>query len=472
MNDPNKKRPIDKLVEESYSWLKRKYVFIEKKKVKTWKAIFIIAFFAGLASAFVWGVSEDIFTNSKAADGAVLTLDPVEDLDALLIGKEFSLDIVLNTNGNSVVAAKTVVKYDPAKFELVSWDTVNSSFASGNTCVYQGKACEIIDNNPEQGKITITVAKPSPGVNSDSATVGTLKFKGKVLVENPADDNITFDFSSGSYGDSDVIVDNGEGTDILKQVVNAKAAVYSAICDANGFTYSVWGDCAGGKQTRTVVSQSPAGCTGGDPVLEQICTSPCQTDNSCPACSAFEYSAWGNCLSGKQTRAVISQSPADCVIGSLKPVLEQTCTSPCQADNSCPACSAFEYSAWGSCNDGKQTRTVTNQLPVSCVIGSLKPVLENNCEEEEKVEKEPEKPKIINLPLFLNKKRGDKIWWEVKKPWRIKKYEVNFSGYKETTKKGAFIIPVFAKPGVHIFKITAINKSGAEIMKRILVRVR
>lgn len=61
MEDQNKKRPLDKLVEESHSWLKRRYVFIEKKEVKTWKAIFIVAFLAGLASAFIWGVSENIF---------------------------------------------------------------------------------------------------------------------------------------------------------------------------------------------------------------------------------------------------------------------------------------------------------------------------------------------------------------------------------------------------------------------------
>jgi len=57
------------MVEESQSWLKRKYVFIEKKKVKTWKAIFIIAFVAGMASAFIWGVSEDIFSSSRVAGG-------------------------------------------------------------------------------------------------------------------------------------------------------------------------------------------------------------------------------------------------------------------------------------------------------------------------------------------------------------------------------------------------------------------
>lgn len=39
------------------------------------------------------------------------------------------------------------------------------------------------------------------------------------------------------------------------------------------FTYSAWGACQpSGTQTRTVVSSSPAGCTGGTPVLSQSCT--------------------------------------------------------------------------------------------------------------------------------------------------------------------------------------------------------
>lgn len=39
------------------------------------------------------------------------------------------------------------------------------------------------------------------------------------------------------------------------------------------FTYSDWGACQpDGTQTRTVVSSSPEGCTGGTPVLTQSCT--------------------------------------------------------------------------------------------------------------------------------------------------------------------------------------------------------
>jgi hypothetical protein len=40
------------------------------------------------------------------------------------------------------------------------------------------------------------------------------------------------------------------------------------------FTYSSWSACTSGQQTRTVLTSSPAGCTGGIPVLSQSCTLP------------------------------------------------------------------------------------------------------------------------------------------------------------------------------------------------------
>jgi hypothetical protein len=39
------------------------------------------------------------------------------------------------------------------------------------------------------------------------------------------------------------------------------------------FTYSAWGTCQSGTQTRTVTTSSPKGCGGGNPVLSQGCGS-------------------------------------------------------------------------------------------------------------------------------------------------------------------------------------------------------
>jgi mono/diheme cytochrome c family protein len=72
------------------------------------------------------------------------------------------------------------------------------------------------------------------------------------------------------------------------------------------FTYSAWGACAStGKQTRTEVSASPAGCTGGAPVLSQACTYTAPIDGAalyasdCAGCH-------GNSKKGKSASSIQS----------------------------------------------------------------------------------------------------------------------------------------------------------------------
>ncbi|MBI5101301.1 MAG: hypothetical protein HZB33_05650, partial [Nitrospirae bacterium] len=82
-----------------------------------------------------------------------------------------------------------------------------------------------------------------------------------------------------------------------------------------------WGTCqSNNTQTRTVLTSSPAVCTGGSPVTTQACTYvPPVT-----ACTSFTYSAWGTCQSNNtQTRTVLTSSPAGCTGGS--PVITQVC---------------------------------------------------------------------------------------------------------------------------------------------------
>jgi hypothetical protein len=135
-----------------------------------------------------------------------------------------------------------------------------------------------------------------------------------------------------------------------------------------GFTYSTWGACqADGTQTRTVIASSPTGCTGGAPVTSQSCTYvPPPT-----TCTSFTYSAWNACQANNtQTRTVLTSSPTGCTGGA--PVTTQACTyDP-------PFCSSFTYSAWGACQPGNtQTRTVLSSMPIGCAGGS--PVTTQAC---------------------------------------------------------------------------------------------
>ena len=106
------------------------------------------------------------------------------------------------------------------------------------------------------------------------------------------------------------------------------------------FTYSDWGACQNGTQTRTVLTSSPAGCTGGTPVTTQACTS---TPPPAPTCTAFTYSPWGACQpDGTQTRTVVTSLPAGCTGGT--PATTQACTYTAPPDgvalygSSCAGC--------------------------------------------------------------------------------------------------------------------------------------
>ncbi len=129
------------------------------------------------------------------------------------------------------------------------------------------------------------------------------------------------------------------------------------------FTYSAWGACQpSSTQTRTVLTSSPAGCTGGSPVTTQACTyvPPVTT------CTSFTYSTWGACQpDNTQTRTVLTSSPAGCTGGS--PVTTQACTYVPPVTT----CTSFTYSTWGACQpDNTQTRTVLTSSPASCTGGS------------------------------------------------------------------------------------------------------
>jgi hypothetical protein len=136
------------------------------------------------------------------------------------------------------------------------------------------------------------------------------------------------------------------------------------------FTYSAFGACqSNNTQTRTVLTSSPTGCTGGAPVLTQACTYVPPTNT----CTSFTYTAFGACQSNNtQTRTVLIASPTGCTGGS--PVLTQACTYVPPP----VTCTSFTYSAFGACqSNNTQTRTVLTSSPTGCTGGS--PVLTQAC---------------------------------------------------------------------------------------------
>ena len=470
MPNKGKKRPIDKTVESTYSQWGKTFTLIKKTKVKTWQGVFLIAFLAGSVSALIWGTALNIQTTSEAeGETAILSLDPVtQDVST---GETFDLDIILNTNDNDVVAVRAIVNYDTSNFSLENWNTDNSVFSSNNTCVYNGKPCEIVSNDTANGIIDITLSKPSGGVNTSSGVIATLTFR---ALQSVAADNITFNFTAGSYDDSDVILDgigdDGEGTDILASVINSAITVDMPTCES--FSYSDWGACQpGGTQTRTILTRSPEGCVGGNPLTTQecvyvppTCTSftyndwgECQPDStrsrtvassfpdgciggdpklteSCnytgvTTCTSFTYNDWGECQpNNTRSRTVASRSPENCSGGN--PILTEACTYVL------PACTSFTYSDWGECRpDGTRIRTVISSSPANCDASGA--IISEECEyagengEEEEIAEEIE---VSKPELKISGKK--KLSFPKSKKIRSKSKKFSFKGTAEGIEDG------------------------------------
>ena len=544
-------RQIDKFASESLPLLGKSWTFVARTRVKTWQGLFMLAFISGAFVSFVWSVSLEIESLSKASGDATLSMD-----SSLISGgvvsvaedQTFDVDLVLNTGGVNTVAVRSIVTYDPADFQLTGWNMSGSIFSTGNGCVYQGNPCQIVDHNASSGVFSATLAKPSPGVNTDSGVLATLTFRALRPVSSSTN-NIRYTYvGPDNATDSDVIEDNGSGNDLLSGVSGIRVLVNAPVC--TDYTYSSWGICqSNGTQTRTVVSGIPDGCAGGaTPDLTQSCT------YTPPTCTSYNYSAWGACPPNHtQTRTVLSEIPSGCT-GGATPQTTQSCTYV--PGNTC---TSFEYSEWGTCKDGKQTRSVTASIPSGCTGGtaevtrscgkrkikiqeetldfsrSEKVLTDNKTisfsgsdesikggkveiyregdlkktesvgdsgewslrmkekkngtyeyrvryldasgneidkSDEYRVKIDTEDPRITDLPLFLMKARGEKVWWTAKDNDEIDHYRYTFLGKSDSTKSKSFNIPANAPTGIHMFQLTAYDEAGNRTVKRILIRVR
>lgn len=153
-----------------------------------------------------------------AGEVADLMLSPTST--SAIVGTPFNVDVNVDTHTNNVVAVKAVIDYNPANFSLLNVDTSTSVFAAGNTCIYNSKPCEIVTQDAGNGRAIITLSKPTPGVNTASGKIATLQFRALQPIA-PSAANITVQYIAyGNYTDSDVIFDDGLGTDILNSVAN------------------------------------------------------------------------------------------------------------------------------------------------------------------------------------------------------------------------------------------------------------
>jgi hypothetical protein len=133
-----------------------------------------------------------------------------------------------------------------------------------------------------------------------------------------------------------------------------------------------------------------------------------------------------------------------------------------------------------------------SSTPAGCEGGS--PVLAQSCsnsstvkdnngkkddddDKNEEKKKDKTKPKITDLPSFLRKHRGDKVWWaatDKKKTANngISYYRYSFGGKTYTkTKNPSLIVPANMTRGIHQLKVKAYDKAGNSASKTTTILV-
>ncbi len=152
---------------------------------------------------------ETFYSKAPQPPRASLYLSPKEGNYS--VDDEFSVDVLINTEGSNVVASAAYLSYNKEKMEAVEINTTDS--------VFDMQAEK--DINAKDGKIKITMGKPTPGIREHAGKVATIRFKA-LQKTTPYVENITFDFTKGSSLYSTIIIDDKKGTNILDATRGAK----------------------------------------------------------------------------------------------------------------------------------------------------------------------------------------------------------------------------------------------------------
>ncbi len=218
------------------------------KNYKT--ALFLIIF---LTLTFIAQESQAALVGNT--NQATLTASP--QTGTYNINDNFQVSIYVNTGGRNIVVVAAYLNYDRTKFEAVSIDTTGSVFTMETEKVI----------NSTNGTIKITRGIPSPGVNTTNGLVAKINFRATAAT-SPASDNLTFQFTAGATLESNVILDDGLGTDYLNGVYNGKYTVVTtgqcSITSVPNGMVAPYPSCVITCNTGYVLSGSSCVLSGGD----------------------------------------------------------------------------------------------------------------------------------------------------------------------------------------------------------------
>lgn len=179
--------------------------------------VFVVTSFLLTSLILFWinSSQEDVFEayySDSTSPEASLYMSPRQG--TFHAGDEFAVDVLVNTGGHSVVATAAYISFNTEAFEVVSVDTASS--------VFDMEAEKQVNN--KEGKIKLTLGKPTPGIKSNAGLVAKIRFKA-LKQTDPRFENIYFDFARNSSLFSTVILDDKKGTNILTATKGIRAVV-------------------------------------------------------------------------------------------------------------------------------------------------------------------------------------------------------------------------------------------------------
>ncbi|NTU98854.1 hypothetical protein HGA64_02520 [Candidatus Falkowbacteria bacterium] len=100
----------------------------------------------------------------------------------------------------------------------------------------------------------------------------------------------------------------------------------SSVTTCSSWTYSVWSVCSNGTQTRSIMTSSPTGCSGGSPVLTQTCTaststSATSTSTASAASTTTTVITPATTTTSASTAATLTDSDKDGIVDDMEVAL-------------------------------------------------------------------------------------------------------------------------------------------------------
>ena len=322
---------------------------------------------------------------------------------------------------------------------------------------------------------TYSLACTTPGAND-----GSFNISGSDLRSSES-----FDYeTTNSYA---ICVRTNDGTDNFDKDFTVTVNDVNEAITCTSFTYSNWGECqSNNKQTRTVTSSSPAGCSGGNPIISQACTYDEDDDEedeedaeiidkiieSISSPHARITGSLKKKLSTKKTVHVknknFSFKGKDILLagGTVKIYRGSKLKDKDTVDNN---------GKWELKIKGKEGKTYTYKVKYYDKNGdklkSKKYKIKIDAED-------PEFTDVSDKTVF----RGETVHWKAKDNQKIKRFKVYFNGNihkiqpanhnKKEEVSSSFVIPLDTPSGIYNMKLRAYDKARNKTTVYMEVRVK